>query len=62
MSGTLILLAKAGCEIHYMNIVNGSCGTAEHDTETIVAIRLEEAKNAGGAQKPERVARSQSGL
>ena len=46
MSGTLILLAKAGCEIHYMNIANGSCGTAEHDTDTIVAIRLKEAKNA----------------
>ena len=46
MSGTLILLAKAGCEIHYMNIANGSCGTAEYDTDTIAAIRLEEAKNA----------------
>ena len=49
MSGTLILLAKAGCEIHYMNIANGSCGTAEYDEETIVAMRLQEAKNA--AQK-----------
>ncbi len=46
MSGTLILLAKAGCEIHYMNIANGSCGTAEYDTDTIVAMRLEEAKRA----------------
>jgi LmbE family N-acetylglucosaminyl deacetylase len=46
MAGTLILLAKAGCEIHYMNIANGSCGTAEYDTETIVAMRLEEAKSA----------------
>ena len=46
MSGTLILLAKAGCEIHYMNIANGSCGTAEYDADTIAAIRLEEAKNA----------------
>jgi len=46
MSGTLILLAKAGCETHYMNVANGSCGTAEYDTETIVAMRLEEAKNA----------------
>jgi len=46
MSGTLILLAKAGCEIHYMNIANGSCGSAEYDTETIVAIRLEEAKKS----------------
>ena len=46
MSGTLILLAKAGCDLHYMNIANGSCGTAEYDTETIVAMRLEEAKSA----------------
>ncbi len=46
MSGTLILLARAGCEIHYMNVANGSCGTAEYDTETIVAMRLEEGKNA----------------
>ena len=46
MSGTLILLAKAGCDIHYMNVANGSCGTAEYDTETIVAMRLEEAKRA----------------
>lgn len=46
MSGTLMLLATAGCEIHYMNVANGSCGTAEHDTETIIAMRLQEAKNA----------------
>lgn len=46
MSGTMIHLANAGCELHYMNIANGSCGTAEYDTETIVSIRLEEAKNA----------------
>ncbi len=46
MSGTLILLAKAGCDVHYMNVANGSCGTAEYDTESIVALRLEEAKNA----------------
>lgn len=46
MSGTLFLLAKAGCEIHYMNIANGSCGTAEYDEETIVAMRLKEARNA----------------
>ncbi len=46
MSGTLILLANAGCEIHYMNLANGSCGTSEFDTDTIVAIRLEEAEKA----------------
>jgi len=46
MSGTLMLLEKAGCEIHYMNVANGYCGTAEYDAETIIAIRLQEAKNA----------------
>jgi LmbE family N-acetylglucosaminyl deacetylase len=46
MSGTLFLLKKAGCEIHYMNIANGSCGTAEYDEETIVTMRLQEAIHA----------------
>jgi LmbE family N-acetylglucosaminyl deacetylase len=42
----MFLLAKARCEIHYMNIANGSCGTAEYNEETIVSMRLQEAKNA----------------
>ena len=46
MAGTLILLAGKGCEIHYMNIANGSCGSAEHDAEAIAAMRLQEAINA----------------
>jgi LmbE family N-acetylglucosaminyl deacetylase len=46
MAGTLILLARAGCEIHYMNIANGSCGSAEHDAEATAEIRLAEARNA----------------
>ncbi len=46
MAGTLFLLAKSGCEIHYMNVANGSCGTSVHDSESIVKIRIEEAKNA----------------
>lgn len=46
MGGTLILLARAGCEVHYMNIANGSCGSVENDAETIASIRLREAKNA----------------
>jgi LmbE family N-acetylglucosaminyl deacetylase len=46
MAGTLILLARAGCEIHYLNIANGSCGSAEHDAVTNAGLRLEEAKNA----------------
>lgn len=46
MGGALILLAKAGCDIHYMNIANGSCGSAELNAESIAALRLNEAKNA----------------
>ena len=46
MGGTLFLLRNAGCEIHYMNIANGSCGTAEYDEETIVRLRLTESENA----------------
>ena len=46
MSGTLILLAKAGYEIHYMNIANGSCGSTEHDAQTTRDIRFQEAKRA----------------
>jgi LmbE family N-acetylglucosaminyl deacetylase len=48
MAGTLILLAGAGCEIHYMNIANGSCGSVEHDAQATAEIRLAEAMNAAG--------------
>lgn len=43
MAGTLILLKRAGYEIHYMNIANGSCGTVEHGKAEIIAIRRAEA-------------------
>ncbi|OGV54426.1 MAG: LmbE family protein [Lentisphaerae bacterium GWF2_44_16] len=46
MAGTLILLKEAGYEIHYMNVANGSCGTNQFDTETIIKMRREEAANA----------------
>lgn len=46
MAGTLMLLAAAGCEIHYQNLANGSCGSAVDDAATISAIRLQEAQNA----------------
>jgi len=46
MAGTLILLGGAGYELHYMNVANGSCGTATLSLEEIVAIRTEEAKAA----------------
>jgi LmbE family N-acetylglucosaminyl deacetylase len=46
MSGTLLLLAKAGYEIHYMNVANGSCGTDRLSYEEIVRIRRNEAMAA----------------
>ncbi|HOJ40467.1 MAG TPA: PIG-L family deacetylase, partial [bacterium] len=46
MAGTLILLKEAGWQVHYMNVANGSCGTARHSREEIIAIRGEEARQA----------------
>lgn len=46
MAGTLLLLKAAGFEIHMLAIANGSCGTMEHDAETIAAIRGAEHKAA----------------
>jgi hypothetical protein len=39
MAGTLLLLKRAGYEIHYMNVANGSCGTAALPKEQIIDIR-----------------------
>jgi LmbE family N-acetylglucosaminyl deacetylase len=46
MAGTLLLLKKAGYEIHYMNVANGNCGSTEYNSATLKKIRLNEAKNA----------------
>ena len=46
MAGTLILLQRAGYEIHYLNVANGSCGTAELSKQEIVHIRRQEARAA----------------
>jgi len=46
MGGTLIMLGKAGYELHYMNIGNGSCGSATMSAEEIVAVRTAEARSA----------------
>jgi LmbE family N-acetylglucosaminyl deacetylase len=46
MAGTLILLKGAGYELHYMNIGNGSCGTATLSREQIIRIRAREARSA----------------
>jgi N-acetylglucosamine malate deacetylase 1 len=46
MAGTLIRLGQAGYELHTMTLANGSCGTLEHDVETIVRIRRQESMDA----------------
>ena len=46
MSGTLFLLKEKGCDLHYLNVANGSCGTQEYNTEEVIKIRAEEGKNA----------------
>ncbi len=46
MAGTLLLLHEAGCEIHYFNIANGSCGSDALSKEAIVQIREAEARSA----------------
>jgi LmbE family N-acetylglucosaminyl deacetylase len=46
MAGTLLLLRDAGFEIHYMNVANGSCGTATTPREEIIRIREQEARAA----------------
>ncbi len=46
MAGTFILLGRAGYELHYMTVANGSCGTQVHDAETIIRIRRQEATHA----------------
>jgi LmbE family N-acetylglucosaminyl deacetylase len=46
MGGTLLLLKDRGCELHYMNIANGSCGTQVHSKEEIIRIRREESMRA----------------
>ena len=49
MAGTLILLRRAGYEIHYMNIANGSCGTTEYGKAEIIAMRRAEAQAAAAS-------------
>ncbi len=46
MSGSMMLLKRAGYELHYMNIANGSCGSAQTDAEQTARIRREEARHA----------------
>lgn len=46
MAGTLLLLKKAGCDIHYMNLANGNCGSTEYSADELERIRRKEAMGA----------------
>ena len=46
MSGTFMLLGEAGWDLHYMNLTNGSCGTATDPADVIIAKRAAEAEAA----------------
>lgn len=43
MAGTLVQLAEAGYEIHYLNVANGCCGSTQHDAAMTARIRRDEA-------------------
>lgn len=46
MAGTLLMLGRAGWELHVMNIANGSLGTAVMDREETIAVRTAEARQS----------------
>lgn len=53
MGGTLLLLHKAGYQIHYLTLASGNCGSAEYNSSTTRDIRNTEARAAAkilGAQ------------
>ena len=46
MAGTLLMLRDAGWRLHYLNIANGSCGTAVDPVDVIIPKRRAEAQDA----------------
>jgi LmbE family N-acetylglucosaminyl deacetylase len=46
MAGTLLLLKRAGYEIHYLNLASGNCGSSEHSGPKTRRMRSKEAKSA----------------
>ncbi len=44
MAGTLVLLGRAGYDLHMMNIADGSCGSMTEDASATARRRLDEAK------------------
>ncbi|MDB6138861.1 MAG: LmbE family protein [Verrucomicrobiaceae bacterium] len=45
-AGTLLLLKRAGWDIHYFNLSRGNCGSVQYDSETTARLRLQEAREA----------------
>jgi LmbE family N-acetylglucosaminyl deacetylase len=46
MAGTLLLLQRAGYEIHYLNVANGCCGSVQYDANKTRILRRGEARRA----------------
>jgi LmbE family N-acetylglucosaminyl deacetylase len=46
MGGTLFLLKRAGCALHYLNLADGSCGSTEQGPAETAARRHGEARDA----------------
>ena len=46
MAGTLLLLNRAGYEIHYLNVANGCCGSQQYDLRKTRIVRRSEAQRA----------------
>jgi LmbE family N-acetylglucosaminyl deacetylase len=46
MAGTLLMLRRAGWEIHYLNVANGSCGSRQYSAAKLVTMRRQEARAA----------------
>ncbi|MEM6979852.1 MAG: PIG-L family deacetylase [Planctomycetota bacterium] len=45
-AGTMLKLRRAGWDLHYMNVADGSKGSTVMDNQTCAATRLKEAKHA----------------
>lgn len=46
MAGTMLLLAEAGYELHYMNLATGNCGSTVYSSEETERVRRGEAEAA----------------
>ncbi|HUZ16767.1 MAG TPA: PIG-L family deacetylase [Spirochaetia bacterium] len=53
MAGTMLLLGRLGCTLHYMTIANGCYGTQIHSKEEIARIRRAEAMASARAMGAE---------